>query len=198
MQELQKLTTPQLHKLLGEQLTVSAEALENAARIYAELRTRGADLSRYRTGIGLYLARIADKKLSAHAVQAFAGQPGALHRFVGLSLSMQKALAVGHPVSVAEHDEAGKIIFTDKRVERMTGPEVLRVFQKPGEIASPEEQAAVLKRSAGPRKHRSVKLDIRADVAKGEIIIGQIRVKPHDLAAALGALGFTITRKVSK
>lgn len=200
------MTTTKLHNAETKALTArlatltgrTAEMIGEAALILMELHTRKIKHPLMRDGVLGYFAEISNGQLSAKAVLAFAGVHTILKRLIGMPLDQQDAFAAGGRATIAVHDRAGKIISDQKPLVQMSARQLDVAFDKG--IARPfAEQRKVLgaRQPATSRRRSTSTLSIRADLAAGEIICGQLRFKPHDLAAAMKVLGFKIIREAA-
>jgi hypothetical protein len=112
----------------------------------------------------------------------------------GVPLDQQNRLAAGQTFAIADHDDKGEIISASKRADQMTLRQ-LELLIDDGRIRTFEQQKPLLGARAAPERRRSnVARTWRADSAKGELICGQMRIKPAELSTPLRALGFEIRR----
>lgn len=88
---LAKFTTAELRKELSDALRLTANHLNYLGSVWCELVRRGEDLAELRSGIGLYLSKIAAGELLAEVVVRYAGDPRVLRRLSAASLDDQRA-----------------------------------------------------------------------------------------------------------
>lgn len=185
------MTLDALKSELAKCLTLTAAALSRASEIYTELVARGENLSDLRSGLALYLPRIARGELAAEAVVAFAGQRTLLHRLIGTDLELQRRWAAGEPVELAERTGAGTIVAVKRPLTTLNAREVLLVLGDGGGVRPLPAQVASLAREKPPkRKPRSA--TVRADVPAGRVRVGRASVEPAKLADALRDLGWAV------
>lgn len=174
----------------------TADTIKEAASILQELKARKLRHPLMRDGVLLYYAEIASDQLSARAALAFAGVHTILKRIVSLPLAQQDSLADGKEISIAVHNSKGEIINENRTLIQLTAAQ-LDMALAAGSVRSFTEQKKILA-ARRPRARRSRSpIKIRADAASGEIICGQLRFKPNDLAAAMKILGFKIIREAA-
>lgn len=190
-------STDDLKQQLADCLTMTARALARASEIYMELERRGVDLHAVRTGIGYYLPRIARGELTAEAVIAFAGQRVVLQRMVGMPPEEQRRLAAGGHVTIAVRTETGEIRAVERNIAELSAREAIQAIDS-GRVRPIESQiktvAAAVVRPSSPTRRSGSRAKIRADRSSGQIVIGAIRIDPHDLTSALRQLGLQLLR----
>jgi hypothetical protein len=192
-------TVPELFASLKGAVLDSAASLKEASEILVELRSRGESHPFMYEGVLRWHREIADGRLSALAVIAFGGMQTILSRLVGLPLKEQDAYAQGETASVAEIEpKSGNVVRAEKPILRLPADQLDLVFAAPGKVRSFEAQRKLLisrkgaaKVSPLPRREHSM---LWADVRSGEVVYGNIRMKPSDLAGPLSELGFKIER----
>lgn len=177
----------------------TAETIKNAADILQELHARRLTHPLMREGVLRYYAEIADGRLSATAALAFAGVHSILKRLVGMPLAKQNAFAAGDDTVIAIHNGQGEIVSTKKPLIQLNAAQldIALADGKPRPFQEQKKMLAARQPRARARRSRSA-LAIRADLATGEIVCGQLRFKPHQLAGALKTLGFEIVRSSAK
>jgi hypothetical protein len=189
--------TEALIKALADLTDQTAETIRVAAEILAELKTRGENHPLMREGILRWYAPIAEGKLSPKAAIAFAGVNSIIRRLIGMPLAKQEAFAKGEPLIFAKHNNKGEVI-SDQRPLLELSARQLDIALEQGEIRSfPAQRKILIARGQEHRKRRrsSSPINIRADLEAGEIICGQMRFTPHQLAGALKQLGYTIQKR---
>ena len=194
--EYEKLTNEQLRVELAKQISLTSSSLMRAAEIWTELQRRGVDMSAFRSGLALYLPRIARLELAAESVVTFAGQRKLLQHLVGMPLEDQRRYAAGEPVKVAERDESGRVVELTRRLTELSGREVDQVLGQ-GRIRSMSEQKSSLAHADGQptRIRRRAGSSARVLARDGLLHVGRVRLEPLDLAIALKALGFDLVRR---
>lgn len=173
----------QLREELARALTMTAQHLVRLAAVWAELESRGEDLSDLRTGLSVYLPQIADGRLDAEAVIRFAGLPTVLRSVSALPLDRQRALSRGEPVPVLTVDERGKYTTVELPAYTLTAAQARMVFDG-DKIRSKTEQRATLEsmrvRKATrtrPGPQNRVRYDPKADllrIGRSSATIGEV------------------------
>ena len=196
--DVERASDAELRQELAAQLTLTARSLARAAEIWTELQRRGIDLRELRSGLAVYLPRIARGELAAEAVVAFAGQKMLLQHLTGMPLDEQRRYAGGDPITIAAQDDQGQIIGEQRRLVELSGREVLLAISN-GSVRPLKAQSDTLRRqSAKPTRRRHATgstARVRADTAAGTVVVGRVRLEPLDLSAALKALGFDLVRR---
>lgn len=185
---------------LAQLTSDTAETIKQAADILIELHARKLVHPLMRDGVLRYYAEIADGRLSAKAALAFAGVHSVIRRLIGMPLEKQDALAAGEETIIATHDARGEIVSSKKPLLQLSAAQ-LDIAMTDGKVRPFTEQRKILAaRSAvrAPVRRSRNPLKIRADLATGEIVCGQLRFTPHELAAAVKVLGFEIVRVKAK
>jgi hypothetical protein len=178
----------------------TADTIKQAADILTELHIRKVTHPLMRDGVLRYYAEIAEGRLSAKAALAFAGVHTVIRRLIGMPLAKQDAFAAGEETIIATHDTRGEIVSSKKPLLQLSAAQ-LDIAMTDGKVRPFAEQRKILAaRSAvhPPARRSRNPMNIRADLATGEIVCGQLRFTPHELAAAVKALGFEIVRVKAK
>jgi hypothetical protein len=103
---LEKIDTQTLKNALSEALRLTAEHLLRLSLIWAELERRGEDLSALKTGIGVYLSKIAAKRLLPEVVVRYAGEPGIINRLSSYDPAIQQTVLDGGAMPWANRPKA--------------------------------------------------------------------------------------------
>lgn len=189
------MSIPELRAELANALTVTAVGLARAAAIWTELNNRGEDIP-LRSGLSIWLPRIAAGALAAEAVVAFAGQRMLLHRMVGMPLDEQRRLAAGGKITVAAANEAGEIVHESRAVASLSSREVtLAIADGTVRPLDAQTRSLAAKRPRRKRASRTSAAIIRADTARGLLQIGRSSVAPDDIVDALARLGWRMERR---
>lgn len=163
---LQEMTLEELRAELARCVRATAESLVYLAAIWAELESRGEDLSALRTGLSAYLPLIASGRADPAAVVAFAGQPTLLRAIVQLPIAEQQRLAAGGMVPVVVQTPEGVEAEREIAPTMLSAAEVRRVFA-PGVVRSPAEQSQILRLSRGRSRRPAPPPPINARAAAG-------------------------------
>ena len=181
---LKSISTIDLKKALSDLLDITAKNLVFLGRVWVELEDRGEDLSALRSGIAIYLPLIANGKLSANAVVAFAGQQLLLRELALLPVDQQDQLAAGDkiPLVLASNDTYRVVDTTASMLHsRYYG----LVFDN-GRIRSPDEQKSILSKPKKTAKNKFIrKRKVIIDKDSGTLKIGETIVRLDDILAAL-------------
>lgn len=192
------LSTGDLRAELARALELTAHGLARASVIWSELVRRGESVPELRSGLAMWLPRIARGDLAAEAVVAFAGQRMLLQRMVGMPLHEQRKFAEGAEISVAAINEKGEIVGEKKPLVRLSAREILLALGEGGTIRPVIEQTRTLSRSLTKIRTRTHSghstATIRAEKETGLLQIGRTRVDPTDIADALRRLGWKLER----
>ena len=190
---ISSLTNEQLRSELATQIMLTAESLYRAAKIWTELKRRGVDLSALRSGLALYLPRIARSELAAETIVAFAGQRTLLQHLVGMPLNEQRRYASGDVIDIVERDPEGQFQTVSRQLFDLSGREVIQVLEE-GRVRSVDEQKSTLIRQnqQPTRLRRYTGSTSRISARNGLLNIGRLRLDPLDLAPALKSLGFEL------
>lgn len=190
LEDLKAMDTPALRAELAAALGHTARQLVRLAAIWAELESRGEDLSALRTGIGTYLPGIAAGAVAAEAVVAFAGQKSLLRAVTSLPPDEQRRLAAGGTVPMAVTSEDG---YTHRMVSLATLPS-RAIYQVFGDrcVRSVPAQIAIL--SAAPTPWRGDGKPVRrgritVDRKNGIVRVGRAVAQLADVVAAMKAAG---------
>lgn len=187
--ELHSLTTDELRDRLASQLQLTADHMLRTAMIVRELEERGEDLSDLKLGLLPYLRRIAHGQVVPELVVRYAGFPALIQRLANFPLPEQRRIAAGEPIEllVFRGDE------TDTRMVdplHLTRDQLYQVFAA-NHVRTAPEQAAFLedfrrrpKVAKKPKKSR-----VRADAARGGIVVGRSFAPVDEVLAALADLG---------
>lgn len=142
----------QLLALLSDTLMVTSRYIQILAKVWRELENRGVDLNHLRSGIAYYLPMIADDKIDASVVLAFAGQQLLLREISLMPIDLQKKLANGELVKVVEYKKETKTFTTKtlplKQISTRLHPQLFDM----GRLLSEQEQIDFLKRKASKAK----------------------------------------------
>lgn len=148
-------TNEQLLGLLSDTLMVTAKYIQILAKVWRELENRGVDLNHLRSGIAYYLPMIADDKIDASVVLAFAGQQLLLREISLMPIDLQKKLANGELVKVVEYKKETKTFTTKtlplKQISTRLYPQLFDM----GRLLSEQEQMAFLQRKAAKTKQKN-------------------------------------------
>lgn len=174
------MTSDELRTALRSALGVTVAAVRRVAMIWAELESRGEDMSEFRFALSSYMRPVASGRLLPEAVAMLAGQPRKLDRIAALDLYEQRRLVDGGTVAVATADGA----VVEKTLGRLTLAETIRVLDG-GIVRSPDEQRLAMRRSRAPRPKPGRRPRIVIDKGRGEARIGGVTVRLEDLVAAL-------------
>lgn len=187
--------TPRLIKELSKLTEGNATSIKAASEILLELKTRGETHPLMRQGVFRFYQEIADDRLSAKAVLAFAGVNSILRNLIGVPLPRQEAFAKGERIVIATHDTTGKIKSQEKPLIQLSVRQLDLVFDA-GNIRSFSDQSQILsaRKDNTPARRSRIPVAIRADKSRQELVCGQLRFTPHELASALQKLGFKIIR----
>jgi hypothetical protein len=185
----------QLIKTLDGLVGRTGVVVKQCCEIFVELIDKRGNTTRRPQGVYMYYRKIASGALNATFVLMFMGKP-VMNYIDTLSIEQQLKMVEDDSIEIVEMKNDGVVVPVKKHIRRMAKREVDLVFSDKG-IRSVAEQKKVFKARnlQQPRKHRTSELVIKADPAKGEIIIGQIRINPMQLNTALAELGFApVTR----
>ncbi|MGH2367595.1 MAG: hypothetical protein ACRDI2_05295 [Chloroflexota bacterium] len=154
--DLHSMSIEELRSELARSLTLSAHSLVRLAAIWRELELRGEDMADLRSGLTIYLPRIAAGEIAAEAVVAFAGRDSLLRSLSGMPLGQQRAFAAGREIEIARLARSGGVsagITTDRMpLARMSAAEIRQVLHR-GRIRHVIEQRDVLlERELAPRR----------------------------------------------
>lgn len=188
--------TETLFKQLAALTDQTANSVKAAAEILVELKARGENHPFMHEGVLRWYAQIADGRLSAKAALAFAGVNSILKHLVGMPLKQQDAFAAGQPTVIARHNTQGKIVSDERPLLQLSSNQLDLAFDQ--NTPRPFAAQAKILAARGPeypeRRRSQSPLSIRADIAAGEIICGQLRFTPQQLADALQRLGYRLTK----
>jgi hypothetical protein len=188
---LADLSTADLRAELARGLTMTAESLTRLGLIWAELESRGEDLSDLRSGMAYYLPLIAGRALAAEAVVAFASRPTLLKAMIGLSFDRQRAIAGGEPVHLVVMTDEG---YDTKPVPAaaLTAAQVRQVFGEGAERPASDQQGMIESRRAAAYVKAAgkpaVRGRVRADPKTGTLLVGRTRATKADVVAGLADL----------
>lgn len=173
--ELINLKTPELKKLFAESLEYTAKHLTYLGYIWAELESRGEDLSALRKGVAVYIPMIAYGKVDANLVMSYAGQKTLLNKLSQLPLHEQKKLATSGSVTYVHPDtkESMEIDLVD-----LDAKMIFQVFSETN-IRTPEAQLKLINKAeyrpkAPARKPRLVS---NPKVEDDHIIVSNKRIE---------------------
>lgn len=141
--ELATVTTQELKTMLAKSIELTAKHLNYLAEIWAELNSRGEDLSDLRGGILAYLPMIANDSVDSRIVVNYAGQKTLLSALSRLPKAEQSRLADSGYVTVVNMDDAGKKAELQIPLSRLSSKEVYQVFGD-SYIRSTDEQIKLL------------------------------------------------------
>lgn len=192
--DFSKFSTADLHAKLARALEATVAGIYEAAGIWSELNRRGETLPRL-PGIMQFLPRVARGELAAETIIAFAGQLTLIGSMAGMPLEEQRKYAGGELVSVATFNDDGKPVAESKPLAALSAREVKLVVDQ-GQVRPLKAQINSLKhsRTRAVTSPPRTMVTIQADIAGGVLIVGQARVSPTDLTAALRRLGFRLER----
>lgn len=149
--DLAAASTADLRHELARALDITAKHLTYLATIWAELESRGEDLSDLRHGIATYLPMIANNRINADLVVKYAGQKTLLAALAELPIEEQNRVAETGTVSVVV-DAAGERVTIETPLAGLSAAQVHQVFSDDG-VRSPDEQIALIE--ATPKFRRS-------------------------------------------
>ncbi len=157
--------TEQLRQELMQAIGITARTLGYLAQVWAELERRGEDLSDLRSGLMVYLPLIAEGRLDPELVVRCAGQAGLLKAAAEVPLEEQRRM-LEHGVALLEAGDDGSVAEVLRPVERLTAPEVRRVFAG-STIRRPAEQAKLI--APEPVKKRAARaVIVKVRLSKAE------------------------------
>ena len=180
-----KATTPELRKELSKALSITADHFTYLGAIWRELERRGENLSELKSGMGYYLAKIANGELLADTVVKYAGEPGILRRMGALPLDKQRAALT-----------TGKLPFETKKARPRKGPGRCRA-----DIEAEEEEDDDLGQLPDPMNFSQkivamAKAAGAADLAETILSIVKASENPADVAArVLPEIEIIVNRK---
>jgi len=125
LSDLAAFSTDDLKARLAQQMTLTAQHLQEMAYIWVELEHRGVDLSELRTGLTDYLGKIASGELDARAVVQFAGSRQLLRYLSTLPITEQQALVERGTVELVL---PGSGDTTTRKLTHLSSSEVTQVF----------------------------------------------------------------------
>ena len=142
-EKLSNLKTSELKKLFAESLEYTAKHLTYLGFIWAELESRGEDLSALRKGIAVYIPMIAYGRILPRLVIAHAGQKTLLTHLSKLSILEQKELAESEKVTYVNPDtkESTEIDLID-----LDAKMIHQVFSETN-IRTPEAQLRLINKA---------------------------------------------------
>lgn len=146
--ELAAMTTEALKSKLAQQMTLTAQHLQEMAYIWVELEHRGVDLSELRTGLTDYLGKIANGELDARAVVQFAGSRQLLRYLATLPMAEQQALVERGTVELLL---PGSGETTTRKLTHLSSSEVTQVFGH-GIVRDTHAQRQLLEGKASTKK----------------------------------------------
>jgi hypothetical protein len=193
--DIRTASTADLKTELAKGLTLTVQTLARLAIIWAELESRGEDLSDLRRGIAAMLPLIAAGTLAPEAVVGFGSRPSLLRALVGLPLEKQRAIAAGEPVPLVTDAGDGEYAVTPLPASALTAAQVRQVFAV-GEIRDADQQRAMIEarrspvRRIDPEPVRNYR--VRPDVEGGVVRVGKATVKPAEIVSALSAMSGTL------
>lgn len=181
--DLTKETVEQLKRRIAEGLAASAEHLRYAALAWRELDRRGFALEKFKRGLARYLPDIADGRLLAEAVIAFAGTPALLTSMRGMPAKEQLRLARGEKVQVVTR--AGR----EQAMEIAAVPhETLRHVLRNGEIQAPDVQRMARREAESKPKYDAAndrRYIITVDRKSRMVKVGHMRLPIAEVVSAL-------------
>lgn len=194
MKNLTEMTIAELYAALKKSTAATVAEFAIGAAILHELWGRGEVHPLMRQGPYRWHKEISAKRLSPMLALTIGGGHTALVRkMFDLPLDKQDAFANGDKIIVAVHDSGGKIIAGEQTITELDGWMYEIVFND-GMVRTFEQQKRILSKRAPDVRRSSKPVDIRADVQAGEIVCGQMRFKPSELAGPLKQLGFKVER----
>lgn len=146
--ELAALPTEALKARLAQQMTLTAQHLQEMAYIWVELEHRGVDLSELRTGLTDYLGKIASGELDARAVVQFAGSRQLLRYLSTLPITEQQALVERGTVELVL---PGSGDTTTRKLTHLSSNEVTQVFGH-GIVRDTQTQRQLLESKSSTQK----------------------------------------------
>lgn len=194
MPDYKTMKTDLLLKVFDGLVLESVAAIFHASIILNELALRRVAHPAMREGVLRWYSEIANGKLYAETAMTFGGVGSVMRKLIGSPWDFQKSMCKGGTVPVAVHDSKGEIVMEDRMLLQLTARQLDMVFEEGGGIRLPAEQKRILAaRKPDVRRSKSA-IKVRADKATGEVVCGQMRFKPRELASALKKLGFKLER----
>lgn len=173
--------------------------LTRQAHILAELKARKQWHDLMKHDVLKWFQEIADGDLHPAMVRMFCARPMILKSCKGAPFSDQLRWVAGDPVRVAEYKPGPtpepKVV--EKRLNTLSDRDVKVAFEPGKGLRGDRAQitelkrVAPLKRAAKPKGPTVVALK-----REGVLSVGGVKVKPEALIAALGTLGYRLTKKV--
>lgn len=152
--QIQAASNDQLMQLLSDTVTITSKYIWLLSKVWKELENRGVDLSHLRSGIAYYLPMVAEAKIDASAVLAFAGQQLLLREISLMPIELQKSLANGKLVDLVEHkQDAGEFITKKMPIKSISSRYYSQIFDM-GRILSESEQIEYLKKKTKRKKKK--------------------------------------------
>jgi hypothetical protein len=186
-------STSELLGLLKDAVTDTTAGIKRAADILLELKSRGECHPFTRSGTLRYFAEISDGRLTPLAALVLGEFPSIIKKIIGLPADQQDSIASGAPIPVAEMDNIGNMVTTEKNIMRMTPREIETVFDG-SSIRDVKAQQHLVRRASIPVARTSERPRIPVDVAGGRLIFGNMKVGVEELRAPMRELGFKIVR----
>lgn len=156
--QIQVASNDELMQLLSNTVMITSKYIWLLSKVWKELENRGVDLSHLRSGIAYYLPMIADAKIDASAVLAFAGQQLLLREISLMPIELQKSLASGDLVDLVEYKQDTDEFVTKKiPVKSISSRHYSQIFDM-GRVLSESEQIEYLmeKQKKKKKKHGRV------------------------------------------
>lgn len=184
-------TVDDLKVALTNVVQATANHIAILAKIWRELENRGEDLSALRSGIAYYLPMVADNKLDASVVLAFAGQQLLLRQVSLLPIEQQKSLAEGEKVpvvTISPKSNEAQVEYLE--LKHLHSRHYNLVFDL-GRVRTPEEQEALLRTRATRRSRVEKKVrkkKVRYDSELDAFVVGATKIRQEDVLTALAEL----------
>lgn len=161
--ELAFMSPEELIADLRKSISLTAQGIARAARVWGELERRGYDLSEFRDNIRIYLPLVAAGKLAPEAVVEFMGDGRKLRMFAGLPIHMQRQLIKDGSVPVWDSTKETTITV---KLGHLSTKECALAFDTSGCLRTPEAQAQIASRSKPKTERENVKLTIPGFLAR--------------------------------
>lgn len=197
MKKYSHLTLAGLHDLFQSSEIEGAQGFRVRCEILVEYDRRGEPHPRAGRSLYRYYREVASGKLSPLLVQHYSADTAVISRLMNQSIEKQDSFVRGEtPIHVARFDGGGHLRVETKPLARATPFERTLALTESGTLRPTNKQRDLLlahQKTARANRSSNV-LSIKADKQKGELVCGQMRFTPHQLAPALKALGFRLVR----
>jgi hypothetical protein len=142
--ELSYMTEEELRRELRKSVALTTQGIAQLARVWAELESRGCDLSEFKNNLRRYLPLVAAGRLLPEAVVEFMFDPMRLRIFSSLPQATQRQLLSDGKVKLFDVETGGS---RDVDLSVLTVAESRLVFdEQMGEVRSPSQQSRMLDR----------------------------------------------------